>query len=76
MFQDFCHQAKDVYQLQFDRKEWPLASRGAQDVQAPLTTVFLGILYPPNVYRKCPKGTGHRGKKTNAQPVKNLKTKI
>lgn len=40
MFQDFCQQAKDVYQLQFDRKEWLLASHGAQDVQAPLTSSF------------------------------------
>ncbi len=37
-------------------------------------TVFLGVLYPSNVHRKCPKGTAHRGKTTNgAQISDNLK---
>ena len=36
------------------------------------TTVFLGILYPANVHRKCPKGTGHRGKMNDAQTDEKL----
>ncbi len=36
------------------------------------TTVFLGILYPQNVQRKCPKGTDHRGKINNAQTTEKL----
>ena len=36
-YQDVCRQAEDVYRTQYDRKEWPPASR-APDVRAPATT--------------------------------------